>query len=118
MGSVVLLVLAVLAFSLFSRAPLCSRNSWPTTPVVSDPSARWYAGKEFHQLSLLVIKGDVKGDPAVFSLSRENPPLDVSASPSGFGHSLPGVPLRVVLPPRSIVVVLCGGVAAGRPQPA
>jgi hypothetical protein len=37
--------------------------------------------------------GQYEGDPAVFCLSRQSPPLDASTSPSRSIHPLPGQPL-------------------------
>jgi hypothetical protein len=59
----------------------------------------------------------VMRDPAVFSVSRENPPLDVWASPCPSLSPSRRAPLRRNAS-RSIVVVPFSVVAAGRAQPA
>ena len=80
-----------------------SREHFPEPgPRTSEPARGWFSYQP------------VMGDPAVSSVSRQIPPFDVNASLGWSVPSLPGVPLPVGLLPRPIVVLLCGGVAAGR----
>lgn len=58
------------------------------------------------------------GGPVRFFVVKENPSLERACVLSLVRFPGPGECLSCHLPPRPIVVVLCGGVAAGRAQAA